>query len=81
MEIGSFSAKVSTHYELVFGGLLLFCCFTFANLHFDTSTVSHILVSGPESDAKCMALKDLVRRKIDFPAGVGLAQAFAEVQL
>ena len=61
--------------------MLLLCRYTFANQHFDTSTVSHILVSGPESDAKCMALKDLVRRKIDFPAGVGLAQAFAEVQL
>ncbi len=41
---------------------------------------SHILITGEDSDETCMALKDTIRRAIDIPAGVGLAQAFAAVR-
>jgi hypothetical protein len=43
-------------------------------------SASHILITGEDSDETCTALKDTIRRRIDIPAGVGLAQAFAAVR-
>ena len=40
---------------------------------------SHILVTGPDADEKCGQLRELIRRTVDFPAGVGLEEAFAKV--
>mmetsp|Transcript_21512 Transcript_21512/g.54052 ORF Transcript_21512/g.54052 Transcript_21512/m.54052 type:complete len:190 (-) Transcript_21512:91-660(-) len=40
---------------------------------------SHILVKGQQSLEGCNDLKELVTASIDFPAGVGLEQAFKNV--
>eukprot|EP00287_Rhodomonas_sp_CCMP768_P016737 CAMPEP_0202811640 /NCGR_PEP_ID=MMETSP1389-20130828/3456_1 /ASSEMBLY_ACC=CAM_ASM_000865 /TAXON_ID=302021 /ORGANISM="Rhodomonas sp., Strain CCMP768" /LENGTH=133 /DNA_ID=CAMNT_0049482823 /DNA_START=145 /DNA_END=546 /DNA_ORIENTATION=+ len=42
---------------------------------------SHILVTGPDSNAVCEEAKQLVMKSIDIPAGVGLEAAFAEVAM
>eukprot|EP00286_Rhodomonas_abbreviata_P011963 CAMPEP_0181327198 /NCGR_PEP_ID=MMETSP1101-20121128/21954_1 /TAXON_ID=46948 /ORGANISM="Rhodomonas abbreviata, Strain Caron Lab Isolate" /LENGTH=189 /DNA_ID=CAMNT_0023435803 /DNA_START=78 /DNA_END=647 /DNA_ORIENTATION=+ len=40
---------------------------------------SHILVTGPSCVSDCEEVKKMVMNSIDFPAGVGLEDAFAKV--
>ena len=49
----------------------------FYSLH--ATSVSHILITGPESEKTCQELRQLILRGVNIPAGIGIADSFAKV--